>query len=248
MRYPFLRALALVAGLVTALAPAARAQDSSKGAPPLTFSYYDPEATGRLYLFDLGPDAATGGHSISVMLIRGRNYYIGSGFTYQLEETMPFKTLIAFTVQGGNGVSLAYRGTTISGITLSGSGTFSRPQFPDKKLDWSIVLGGAALEKSGVQGTVVEGPVFPVERPGVVNERPLPGATIIARTLGGQEVARTRSDKAGYFKLELAPGSYRIVSMRPNLDDVRPAPEPITVIVKPGQLLDLKIRFETFIR
>jgi len=247
MRHPFLRVLVLAAGLVTALAPGARADDTSKGAPPLTFSYHDPEATGRLYLFDLGPDVATGGQAISVVLIRGKNYYAGSGFTYQLEETMPFKTLIAFTVQGG-GVTLAYRGTTISGITLSGSGTFSRPQTPEKKLEWSIVLGGAALEKSGVQGTVVEGPVHPVERPGVPNVQPLPGATIIAQTPGGQEVARARTDKAGFFKMELAPGTYRIVGLRPNPDDVRPGPEPIAVTVKPGQFVDLKIRFETFIR
>jgi hypothetical protein len=248
MRFPFLLALALTVGLVTALAPVARADDTQKAAPPLEFSYHDPEATGHLYLFDLGPDAATGGQAISVILVRGKSYYTGSGFTYALEETMPFKTLIAFTVQSSSSGTLAYRGTTISGITLSGSGSFSRPQSPEKKLEWSIVLGGTAVQKSGVQGTVVEGPVYPLERPGVVNERPLPGATIIAQTLSGQEVARARTDKAGYFKLDLAPGSYRIASLRPDPEDVRPSPEPLMVTLNPGQILDVKIRFETFIR
>lgn len=247
MRYPFLRTLALVAGFATALAPAARAQEKPAG-PATAFSYNDPETTGRLYLYDLGPDDATGGQSIQVQLWRGQALYVGSGFTYQINPEMPFNTLISFAVQGPGGVTLSYQGTIISGITVSGSGTFHRPRTPDVKQSWSIVIGVAEPATSGIQGVAIVGPIYPIERPGVINEGPLADALIIAQTTSGEEVARVRADKNGRFKLGLAPGNYRIVPLPSDPESFAPRAEPFKVTVRAKQFLNLRIKYQNFIR
>jgi hypothetical protein len=247
MRYAFLRALALAAGVVPLLVPAARAQDKP-GPPPTIFSYHDTQTTGRLHLFDRGADAATGGRSINVLLWRGNTLYTGSGFMYQIDPEMPFSTLMAFTVQNTNGVTLCYQGTMISGITVSANGTFHRPRSPESKLEWGIVIGGPAAAESSIQGTVVEGPIHPVERPGVVNERPLAGAVILFQNGSGKQVARAKSDAQGRFTLILPPGSYRVVPQPPKPGSLPSQAEPFDLTIGPGEFRELKIKYRTFIR
>jgi len=41
-----------------------------------------------------------------------------------------------------SGRSYFFQGTTISGITFSGQGTYHRVGFPQQKYEWNIVLGG----------------------------------------------------------------------------------------------------------
>lgn len=113
--------------------------------PPTLFTYRDADGPGTLSLTDLGPDSATGGRQIKVSLTQNGVTYSGSGFTLPLETRLPFKTLISFAlVSARTGISYHFQGTTISGITLSGSGTYHRPGVPERADSWSIVLGGVA--------------------------------------------------------------------------------------------------------
>jgi hypothetical protein len=135
--------LALAAVALSFFVPAVRAQGG--GTPALheiRFTYRDGDGQGRLSLLDLGPDAATGGRSIKVRIEQNGVTYNGSGVTLQLEETMPFTTLITFTVVAPSGRSYFFQGKTTSGITLSGQGTWHRVGFPESKFPWNSVLGG----------------------------------------------------------------------------------------------------------
>jgi hypothetical protein len=142
MRYARFRALALTLAALALLAPALPvvAQTIEQ---PLVVTYRDGDGQGRMTIQDLGPDAATGGRQIRVQLVQNGVTYAGSGITYQLEQNMPFKTLITFTLVAPSGRSYFFQGTTASGITFSGQGTYHRVNFPGTKFEWSIVLGGS---------------------------------------------------------------------------------------------------------
>jgi hypothetical protein len=129
-----LAALALVAPVIPVAA--------QTGNAPLVVAYRDGDGAGRMTIQDLGTDAATGGRQIRVQLIQNGATYTGSGLTYQLEESMPFKTLITFTLVSPAGRSYFFQGTTISGITFSGQGTYHRVGSPQLKYAWNFVLGG----------------------------------------------------------------------------------------------------------
>jgi hypothetical protein len=142
MRHAFGMALALTIAAAL-LAPAARAQ--APNIPfnqPLTFSYRDVDGQGQLTVQDAGPDAATGGRQILVSLLQNGVRYNGSGITLQLEQNMPFTTLISFTLVSPRGTSYFFRGKTTSGITLSGQGSYNRVGSTQNPSTWSIVLGG----------------------------------------------------------------------------------------------------------
>lgn len=141
MRYARYRALALALAALALLAPVAPAAAQTTDAP-LVVAYRDGDGSGRMTIQDLGPDAATGGRQLRVQLVQNGVTYSGSGITYQLEETMPFKTLITFTLISPGGRSYFFQGTTISGITFSGQGTYHRVGFPQQSFAWSFVLGG----------------------------------------------------------------------------------------------------------
>jgi hypothetical protein len=236
-------ALALVVATVAFVAPAARAQNT-----PLVFTYRDADGTGRLTMLDVGPDAATGGRQIKVSIEQNGNRFDGSGISYQLEQNMPFTTLVAFTVTGG-GASYFFSGKTISGITLSGQGTYHRVGFPENSNQWSIVLGGGGGGASGIRGVAMAGPIFPVERPGIPNTRPLANAIITVQPDGGgAEIARQRTDANGRFEIPLAPGVYRIVPLPPDPTAILPRGEPQTVTVRDGSFTDVVVNYDTGIR
>src|ERR671930_1781747 len=136
----------LLVALFTVLAASAalaQAPSTPPAPPPTVFTYHDSDGQGRLTLTDVGPDEATGGRQIKIGLTQNGLSYYGSGFTLPLETTPPYKTLISFTlVSARTGNSFHFAGTTISGITLSGSGTYHRAGVPERKANWSIVLGG----------------------------------------------------------------------------------------------------------
>jgi hypothetical protein len=127
-----LATLALVAPVVPATA-----QNNT-----MVVTYRDADGSGRMEIQDLGPDNATGGHQILVRLTQNGVTYSGSGITYQLEQNMPFRTLITFTLVAPSGRSYFFQGTTASGITFSGQGTYHRVGFPQQKFEWNFVLGG----------------------------------------------------------------------------------------------------------
>ncbi len=67
---------------------------------------------------------------------------------------------------------------------------------------------------NGVMGKVDRGPVRPHERPGLPNNVAMAKATIIVQNLNGTEVARTTTDKDGWYELRLKPGKYKLVGPR----------------------------------
>jgi hypothetical protein len=102
---------------------------------------------------------------------------------------------------------------------------------------------------SGVRGVVMEGPIAPVERPGVPNTRPLPGAIVSVQPAGGgPEITRQTADAMGDFQIELAPGAYRLVPLPPDPSQVFPRGMPQDVVVGPNQVLDLTLMMDTGIR
>lgn len=66
------------------------------------------------------------------------------------------------------------------------------------------------VPRSPVDGVVFSAPSCPVERAGVpCPPRRVSGAVVVAAT-GGHEIARTRTDRHGRFRLELPRGTYLI--------------------------------------
>jgi hypothetical protein len=247
MRYVFLVTLALAVAAVSLTAPEAPAREAAE--QPLTFSYRDANGTGVLTVLDVGEAREFGGRQIKVRLTQNGARYEGSGITLQLEQQMPFKTLIAFSLASRRGAGRFYQGTTISGITVSGEGTFHPTGSPERKTEWSIVLGGPAPSASGIRGIAVAGPVFPVERPGEPNNRPLPFAILTVQPRGGgNEIARQRADEAGRFEIALAPGTYRLVPLPPDPEAQLPRGRPQTVVVRPGRFTEVTAEYDTGIR
>jgi hypothetical protein len=242
MRHRLRLALALVVATAALAAQAARAQNT-----PLVFTYRDADGTGRLTMLDVGPDSATGGRQIKVSIEQNGNRFDGSGISYPLDQNMPSTTLVAFTVTGG-GASYFFSGKTISGITLSGQGTYHPVGFPESSAGWSIVLGGGG-GTSGIRGVAMAGPIFPVERPGVPNTRPLANAIITVQPDGGgPEIARQLTDANGRFEIPLAPGVYRLVPLPPDPTAALPRGEPQTVTVRAGAFTEVTVNYDTGIR
>jgi hypothetical protein len=187
-----------------------------------------------------------------VNLTQNNLSYYGSGITLQLDPNMPFRTLISFTlVSSRTGISYHFQGTMISGITLSGSGTYHRAGTPERKAKWNIVLGGSpgTVGPSAIRGQALAGPIFPVERPGVPNTRPLAGAIITLQPAGGgPEITRVRADQDGRFQIPIAPGSYLIVPLPPDPAAFLPRGVPQTVTVRAGGFTDVVVQYDTGIR
>jgi len=95
-----------------------------------------------------------------------------------------------------------------------------------------------------VAGQVSAGPVTPVSRPGQPGSRPVSGAQVEALR-GADVVAVTRTDHAGNYSLQLAPGSYVISVSYPGL---RPMPMDKTAVVSAGHTQTLNFVLDTGIR
>jgi hypothetical protein len=102
---------------------------------------------------------------------------------------------------------------------------------------------------TGVSGTVQQGPIYPVARPGIQDTRPVPGAIISVQPYGGgPEITRTTADAAGNFQIELAPGAYRIVALPSDPTAYLPRGTPQDVVIGPNQVLILTLDMDTGIR
>jgi hypothetical protein len=240
--------LALVVTFLTVLTPVVHAQGQPAD-PPMVFTYRDTDGQGTLSLQDLGPDEATGGRQVKVLLQQQGVSFLGSGITLQLESGSPFTTLITFSLASPWGVSYYFQGKIISGITVSGQGTYHRTGYPESKDSWNIVLGGPQPQSSGIRGVAMAGPIYPVEQPGVPNTRPLPNALITVQPPnGGPEIARQRTDANGRFQIGLPAGTYRLVPLPPEPGAVLPYANPRMVSVPAGQYVELVINYDTGIR
>lgn len=100
---------------------------------------------------------------------------------------------------------------------------------------------------SGIEGTVTVGPMCP--GPVQVGNNTCPDqpyqATIVILNTNDTQVAQTQSNAAGFFKIELAPGTYIIqpVSVQPY-----PRTGDQTVTVLAGQYTQVTIMYDTGMR
>jgi len=108
------------------------------------------------------------------------------------------------------------------------------------------VLGDA----TGVHGTVTAGPTCPVERvppDPVCAPRPVVGAVLVFTDADGTEVTRATSAADGTFRVELAPGSYRVTAEP--VDGLMGTPAPMDVEVGAGEpMTELQVSYDTGIR
>jgi hypothetical protein len=222
---------------------------------PLVFSYNDAQGQGRFSLQEIGPDEATGGRLIKVALTQNGLSYFGSGFSLPLETSSPFTTLISFTlVSQRTGISFQFQGKMISGITVSADGTYHRAGAPERRARWNIVLaggggGGGTTGPSAIRGVAMAGPIFPIERPGIPNTSPLPGAIITLQPAnGGPEITRVTADSQGRFQIPIAPGTYLIVPLPPDPTAFLPRGIPVVVTVRAGGFTDVTVDYDTGIR
>jgi hypothetical protein len=68
---------------------------------------------------------------------------------------------------------------------------------------------------------------------------------VVAKTLAGIELARTESDAAGRFDMQLPPGEYEIIAAP---DGFLPAPISLYVTVLPDQVLEVVLMLDSGIR
>jgi hypothetical protein len=100
---------------------------------------------------------------------------------------------------------------------------------------------------SGIEGTALEGPMCPGPIPVGIN--PCPDqpyqAMIIILNSEQIEVAKTKSDKNGFFTIPLNPGTYTI---HPHSGKPFPIARDQTVEVNAGQYTQVTIQYDTGMR
>lgn len=101
---------------------------------------------------------------------------------------------------------------------------------------------------SGIDGTVLLGPVSPVQKEGEINDKPFPDAVIfIMNSIGGKKVMETVSDRNGHFRVNLSPGVYMLVPQNPK-GKMLPFGKPETVTVLEAQFTEITVYYDSGIR
>jgi hypothetical protein len=101
----------------------------------------------------------------------------------------------------------------------------------------------------GIRGLAQAGPVAPVERAGEPNTRPLANALIVVQPArGGREIARRRTGPDGRFIIPLPPGVYLLTPLPPNPRALLPRAQRRTITIRPRQMTDVVIDYDTGIR
>ncbi len=98
---------------------------------------------------------------------------------------------------------------------------------------------------SGIEGYAYIGPMCPVEREGEECPDAPYQAEFNVLDASGREVASFESDEEGYFKVDLAPGTYTV---QPELTRGITHAEPQKVIVEAGVHTDIEMLFDSGIR
>ena len=111
---------------------------------------------------------------------------------------------------------------------------------------WPGALGGG---RTGVGGIAVAGPVCPVEsvppKPDCA-ARPVPGAVIVVRDVGGSEVARVDTAADGSFFVGLPPGDYVIEPQA--VEGLMGTAATLEVTVADGPASEVQLEYDTGIR
>ena len=111
--------------------------------------------------------------------------------------------------------------------------------------EWPSPIG---MSGPGIGGTTVAGPVCPVETIGdpACAPRPVADATIVVLDGSGTEVARTVSGVDGAFYVAVAAGDYTVTAEA--VDGLMGTPEPTTVAVSEGAVVQVQLGYDTGIR
>lgn len=109
-------------------------------------------------------------------------------------------------------------------------------------------------KRSCIQGVVMASPVVggaaqSIRMPDGPTSAPLKGAVISVRiTSNGKEVARTRTDKNGFYKVWVQPGDFTVVGLPPEPGAALPKGETKTTTVRAGGCTTLNLSYDTGIR
>jgi hypothetical protein len=105
-----------------------------------------------------------------------------------------------------------------------------------------------ATTSSGIEGYVTEGPTCPGPVPAggstACADKPYQ-ATLAILDTSNNEVARIETDTAGYFKINLAPGSY---TLHPLSENILPHASDQEIVVKQGEYIQVNVMYDTGMR
>ncbi|MBY0547387.1 MAG: hypothetical protein K2W95_08855 [Candidatus Obscuribacterales bacterium] len=111
---------------------------------------------------------------------------------------------------------------------------------------------GRWTKRSCIQGVATASPVVAtqsIRKPDGPESMPLSRAIIsIRKRSNGHEVARTRADRNGFYKVNVPPGEYIVVGLPPNPKDILPRGETKSATVRPRICTNVNLLFDTGIR
>ncbi len=153
----------------------------------------------------------------------------------------------------------AWRETQIIPLVISGQPLAEGTYRLEAAIDGTPVFNASATFKvttgalpppSGVKGVVLAGPVTPVARPGVPNEKPVPGAIIqYFNELSANAVVMTViADAQGRFQFSAPPGIYSVSATIPGDENTGFGHGTQTVTVTAGHVTEVTFHLDTGIR
>jgi hypothetical protein len=95
----------------------------------------------------------------------------------------------------------------------------------------------------GIEGQVIIRPVSPIERPGMINERPYQAAVTVQDQKG--QIVTFQSGADGHFRVNLEPGVYVLI---PQSAQSLPRAPKQTVTVTENQFTQVRIMYDSGIR
>lgn len=127
-------------------------------------------------------------------------------------------------------------------ISITAAGCISNESAAQDRLSMRSCIQGIATASPVVAGPSIRKPDGP-------SSMPLQRAIISVRRLSnGREVARTRTDRNGFYKVNVPPGDYQVVGLAPNPKDALPRGETKTATVRPRICTNVDLAFDTGIR
>lgn len=129
---------------------------------------------------------------------------------------------------------------------MSGCSALSLGLTPAPTPHAGLGFADPAKVHSGLELTVMKGPISPVETIGSTNSLPVVGAVVSISTGGGQFIGDLTTGAGGFASASLDPGSY-VASVSSSPGVMRLA-APVTVTVEANQTATLSLECDTGIR
>jgi hypothetical protein len=158
----------------------------------------------------------------------------------------PMPKHFSFTVDHGTGAYRYFRASGTIDLKLRPSGVPGSSPLTGHGTFTLTIHETAPPVRTGIAGIVVEGPISPVDRPGVPNTRPVPDAIIFVRLANSDlEIAWKRADGRGRFELALTPGVYEVVAYAPHPGRIWPRGIPQRIVVTNGHVIHVTLTMDT---